>query len=98
MCSKFHERFDIVVSLGEAKRRFVNRVNNDIFRPFIDENLSQKESVLVKRNIASRLGEPYGSQKPVTAYTGMVFLRRYTPLKFFITRFLLSYQPKRKCL
>jgi hypothetical protein len=73
MAEKFHERFDIEVSLDEGKRRFVNRVDNDIFRSFLDENLSAKECITVKRNIASRLGESYRSQSPIAAYTGRDF-------------------------
>jgi hypothetical protein len=34
MAAKFHERFDIEISLEEAKRRFVNRVHTLVFSGF----------------------------------------------------------------
>lgn len=36
MAAKFHERFDIQIDAEEARRRFVNRIHNEIFCGFLE--------------------------------------------------------------
>ena len=60
MAQKFHQRFNIEVSLGQAERKFVNRVNNFVVHSLIfgvyRESESDHDSPLEKY-LVQRLGE-----------------------------------------
>src|SRR5215813_11581529 len=83
MVEKFHERFDIAVGLDEAKRRFVNRVSNDIFRGFLHKNIPPREIDDVKRGIVGRLGEDYVSQSALQKYINYDFHKTLKSLEGF---------------
>ena len=71
---KFHERFDIEVDLPQAKRRFVNRVHNEIFLSFLSRFLVDDKSNL-DRAVASALGEKYRWSQYLDDLVGSDFLR-----------------------
>jgi hypothetical protein len=70
MADKFHERFQISVPKEEARRRFVNRVGNEIFR----SGGWLIIPVDVNRAIATELGEPWRGAAPED-YTTLDFNR-----------------------
>lgn len=63
----FHERFEIPVEIDEAKRRFVNRIHNRLFRLFL-LNESQGRSYVIVEAIANELGLRYSSGSVVEDY------------------------------
>jgi hypothetical protein len=86
MVEKFHERFDIEVSLDEAKRRFVNRVDNLIFSELLSEALSSNTRVSFKRKIVAALGETYESRS-ISNYVSGDFYKTLHALEAFYDAF-----------
>lgn len=58
---KFHERFNIQVNLEESKKRFVNRIYNDIF-------LEYNSKYIVSKIIATTLGKKYSLTSPLLTF------------------------------
>jgi hypothetical protein len=56
MTEKFHERFNIPFSMDEAKRRFINRAGNEIFRK---NEWNRTFHQLLLRAVATTLGEVF---------------------------------------
>jgi len=83
MGEKFHERFDIPVSLDEAKRRFVNRAETLIFSGFIHQRVSMRIREDIKREIVAGLGEIYVSQTPLQSYISNDFNQTLKALEEF---------------
>ena len=62
MSQKFHQRFNIEVSLDEARRRFVNRAHNVIVHDILGkiyENDGMEEAYEVERFVCTKLGEQW---------------------------------------
>ncbi|MBA3472828.1 MAG: hypothetical protein H0T57_06280 [Rubrobacter sp.] len=81
----FHERFDIDVGVDEARRRFVNRVSNNVFSflesppPFNPAKGADREHprrvTQIHRHVANVLGEKYDSLKCLDSYVVNDFYR-----------------------
>ncbi|HEV8619884.1 MAG TPA: hypothetical protein VGQ79_02530 [Nitrospiraceae bacterium] len=56
MTEKFHERFNIPVSAEDARKRFVNRVYNDILIDFFYNFLMQEQWDVVSMRVLTALG------------------------------------------
>jgi hypothetical protein len=74
MEQKFHERFDIDVGGGEARRRFVNRVHNDIFDGVIDR-MPDNPKFYLTRFVASSIGERHEPYARLVGYVREDFFR-----------------------
>lgn len=70
----FHIRFDLPLDVAEARRRFLNRVNNLIFDAFLEDDLDKQTYYIVLWRVAMDLGEEYS-----TSYT----LKDYAQESFF---------------
>ncbi len=79
MTEKFNERFNITTDIDEAKRRFVNRVNNRIFNGLLIDH-SRDEMNGVIDGIATKLGEEH-----ITLYGGSYLgeIKEYTKNDFY---------------
>jgi len=73
MPERFHDRFDIDIDRGEARRRFMNRVYNDVFVGVIGQMGNNGEFHLT-RYVASRMGELHQPYDKVAQYTEGDFL------------------------
>ncbi len=80
MPDKFHERFDIDVPIDEARRRFVNRVHNELLSQDSDLGDLTFWADLGKA-IVDELGEPYKRGDVLHAGT----MEIYTKLDFYRT-------------
>lgn len=67
MGNKFHERFSIEVGQEEARRRFVNRVENELFDTSIGRSLT--------KYVVTELGERYISGRSIWYFTQHDFLK-----------------------
>ncbi len=56
MKSPFHERFNIQIDIGEARKRFINRIHTVIYDGLFYELANYEE---IKRAVLFRLGERY---------------------------------------
>jgi hypothetical protein len=73
----FYKRFNIDVGLPEAQRRFINRVENQVFHAFfaLDEKLKDKKWWYV-RNVANNFGEVWkGGYQNFSDFVGNDFLK-----------------------
>lgn len=64
----FHVRFDIPIDVEEARRRFMNRVNNLIFDAFIEDDLSEQIYGIVRWRVAMELGEVHSTNLTIQNY------------------------------
>jgi hypothetical protein len=75
----FHERFEIDVGTEEAKRRFVNRANNEVFDYLLSEFRPGSSSDYIyygaKRAVASSLGIRYQQDKQIGFYVAGSYQR-----------------------
>jgi hypothetical protein len=69
----FHLRFDISVGVQDAHSRFLNRVDNLLFKNFIESDAHRKEQAYWR--IANVLGEQYKSYNDFKYYAKGQFLR-----------------------
>ena len=67
----FIERFDIKVNIEEAKKRFINRIDNTIFTKYLNHYGNTED---IKRLIATILGKSYVFRQQVRYYIGDDFL------------------------
>jgi hypothetical protein len=75
MSEQFHERFDIEYDTDEVKKRFVNRVHNDIFSGYFYKFHPQSDDqYYLCRQVASALGEPHNARS-LTHLAGTDFHR-----------------------
>ncbi len=73
---KFHERFEILVDIEEARKRFVNRTYNEIFCRFFHSDIfSNNDRYYLSLTIATALGEYYYYNKPIEDYINRDFFR-----------------------
>jgi len=72
MANKFHERFKIDVGLDEARRRFVNRVQNFIFEDFLERPEYENVRYQIERDILTILGD----RVPSSEYMPKSFTQR----------------------
>jgi hypothetical protein len=70
---KFHERFELPIDVEEAKRRFINRIQNRIFYYLLVERMGN--SATIRRSVASELGFEFNTTWQIKIYTGGDFLR-----------------------
>jgi hypothetical protein len=73
MSDNFHERFDLLVGQDEARRRFVNRIHNTLFEPFLWHLSSDYHSYV--RRIYTHVGERYAGDPHIEHLTGYDFLK-----------------------
>jgi hypothetical protein len=69
MTQKFHDRFKVDVSLDEAKRRFVNRVNNEILTTFLF-SVHDSERHKVEQTVLTILGIRWDYYKSLLDHVG----------------------------
>jgi hypothetical protein len=69
MAQRFHQRFEINIDDGEARRRFVNRAYNHVFNGFFDR-FQPNQRYRVEAYIVSRLGERYDLDHNIKNYIG----------------------------
>lgn len=80
MEEKFHKRFNIDVDFDEAKKRFVNRVQNQIFESLVVDTCSHHYTVGptvlrdIKVSICSALGTRYFKEQTISGAVGNDFL------------------------
>ena len=67
MSDKFHERFDISYGIDEARRRFVNRVSNDIFNGLLIRDFHD-DMYDIFNAIASAHGEKHSAVRRFNYY------------------------------
>jgi hypothetical protein len=79
----FHERFEISVDINEAKRRFVNRIQNRIFYTLFLNAIEPKQKWVVLQSVADELGIKYEPQISLESYTGLEFYRVLQALEGF---------------
>lgn len=75
MRNDFHTRFEIDVDIEEARKRFVNRIQNRIFHNVYIEIVSRAGSCKILETVADELGLEYRSQKDFKFYTGGDFFK-----------------------
>ena len=91
MTKDFHKRFEIVVPIEEARRRFINRVYNMIFDYFFNDirdkyylyDLPNNIEDLLSRLISYRLGEDYMDMSEIVEYIGADFFKCLHALEAF---------------
>jgi len=74
MTDKFHKRFDISIGTNEARRRFIHRANNAIFRGYLDYD-DPEQTAYVERLVALHLGAEYSSHFFIETYVGFDFYK-----------------------
>ena len=73
--SNFLKRFNIQISVNDAQRRFINRVENQIFENFFQQDIEEKivrSEILWK--VAHELGEAYDWDKWFSSYYKLNYL------------------------
>ena len=73
----FHERFNIQVGTEEAKRKFIHRVENQIFNEFLgdEEPIAYVTNERIRRDMANALGERHERMKTISSYVRHDFPR-----------------------
>ncbi|MBI2994453.1 MAG: hypothetical protein HYY48_09815 [Gammaproteobacteria bacterium] len=87
----FESRFDIPVDRTEARRRFVNRVHNEIFTSFLF-GLPDNLRYLASRYTMTALGEPYQSGVSLSTQVGEDFFTVLKALEAFFFALQAYYQ------
>jgi hypothetical protein len=80
---KFTQRFNIEIGLEEARRRFVNRIHNNIFNYYYYYRLSENTRFEVHREIVSALGDRYSYSKDLSTQIDDDFFRNLLALETF---------------
>lgn len=78
----FHGRFQISLQIGDIKRRFLNRVKNQIFRDFFVMEVDDYERTRLALQVANRLGEEYRRSETLEAYSRSDFYITLQVLEF----------------
>lgn len=84
----FHVRFDIHIDVAEARRRFLNRVNNVVFDAFLETDLDTEIYHIVRWRVAMDLGEKYSVHNDLKDYASKNFLRclEVIEIAYFVLR------------
>jgi hypothetical protein len=77
---KFHERFGIDVDIEESRRRFVNRINNEILGTLFYESMDYHS---VKRAMLTVLGKDAYVEKELREHTGDDFYENLRAVEAF---------------
>ena len=72
---RFHERFELQVNNDEAQTRFVNRVQNQIFDEFLNDESSGAwiHNKAIHRDVANAFGDQFESLMSLSFYIGNDF-------------------------
>ena len=82
MSPKFTKRFEIDISLEEAKQRFINRAYNLVFNKFF-YRLTDSQRYAIHGEVISSLGDKYEYYKTIPDHVGDDFLRNLQALERF---------------
>lgn len=79
----FHKRFDLDVDIDEAKNRFINRIQNRIFKALYWETVKSANNFRILETVADELGVEYDERTDFRRYTGGEFLKVLQALEAF---------------
>ena len=74
MSQRFHERFEIPQRMEDARKRFINRVQNQIF-DYLEASLSETDLAMIYSRLANALGDRRTSLDSLSGFAGYDFYR-----------------------
>jgi hypothetical protein len=93
----FHQRFNIEVGMDEAKRCFVNRVHNFVFRRFLDSIPSEGDRARIIEDTINGLGAKPRYGVDLARQIGEDFDRNLEALEYLFNALYSSQEGYRRC-
>lgn len=82
--AKFHERFDIELDIDEVKKRFMNRISNQIFDDFFENKFDEEtRKGIILWQVANVLGKSFYWDYGFSTYIGMDFHKYLQAVEVF---------------